>query len=440
MRLSKSLYARMALILLIGLAVSQGVSFWLQTQERTDVVQQARGQTFSEQVASVVQLLEATTAAQRQQHVAAMARSGLRAEFVANEAIYPNPPRGSMPTVLAQRLGGSREVRTRGNGPVGGGASVGAPRSVDVQLADGQWVRLTEQATKDADTPALSLALLVQLGLTLLLVAGVTLLAVRQATQPLSELARAADRLGQDLDAAPLPETGSSEMRQAAAAFNTMQTRIRALVAERERALAAVSHDLRTPLTRMRLRCELIDDDSLRAQLGGDIDAMSTLIDSTLAYLRGHQTQEVVRPLDLNALLASLIDDAAVQGRNVTLQGIANDFYPGRLSGLRRALQNLIDNAFKYGAHNVTLTVQDDPQWLRLGVQDDGPGIAPDELHRVTEPYYRCDAARSQADGSVGLGLTIVRDVARLHGGTLALANLPNGGLRATLSLPRRSV
>lgn len=437
MRLSKSLYARIALILLVGLAVSQGVSFWLQNQERTDVVQQARGQNFSEQIASAVQLLEASTAAQREQSVAALERSSLRAEFLNSDAVHANSPRGSLPAVLAQRLGSAREVRVKGNGPVGGSASGAMSRSVDVQLADGQWVRLTEQAAKAAATPALSAALLAQLGLTLALVAGVTLLAVRQATQPLAQLARAADRLGHDLDAVPLPETGSSEMQQAATAFNTMQTRIRALVEERERALAAVSHDLRTPLTRMRLRCELIDDD-MREQLGSDIDAMATLIDSTLAYLRGHQSQEAVRPLDLNALLASLIDDARVQGRSVTLQGIANVFYPGRLSGLRRALQNLIDNAFKHGARNVTLTVHDDPQWLRLGVQDDGPGIAPQELARVTEPYYRCDPARSQADGSVGLGLAIVSDVARLHGGTLELANVPGGGLRATLCLPRR--
>jgi len=440
MRLSKSLYARIALILLLGLAVSQGVSFLLQNQERTDVVQQARGQNFSEQIASAVQLLEASTPTQRQQSLAALTRSGLRAEFLSTDAVHPNPPRGSLPAILAQRLGGAREVRVKGNGPVGASVPGAMARSVDVQLADGQWVRLTEQAAKAAATPALSTALLAQLGLTLALVAGVTLLAVRQTTQPLSQLALAADWLGHDLDAAPLSETGSSEMQQAAKAFNTMQTRIRALVEERERALAAVSHDLRTPLTRMRLRCELIEDDNLREQLGSDIDAMAALIDSTLAYLRGQQSQEAVRPLDLNALLACLIDDARVQGRTVTLQGIASNFYPGRLSGLRRALQNLIDNAFKHGACNVTLTVQDDHQWLRLGVQDDGPGIVPQELTRVTEPYYRCDQARSQADGSVGLGLAIVSDVARLHGGTLELANLPGGGLGATLCLPRRMV
>ena len=146
MRLSKSLYARIALILLLGLAVSQGVSFLLQNQERTDVVQQARGQNFSEQIASAVQLLEASTPTQRQQSLAALTRSGLRAEFLSTDAVHPNPPRGSLPAILAQRLGGAREVRVKGNGPVGASVPGAMARSVDVQLADGQWVRLTEQA------------------------------------------------------------------------------------------------------------------------------------------------------------------------------------------------------------------------------------------------------------------------------------------------------
>ncbi len=439
MRLSKSLYARIALILLIGLLVSQGISFWLQLQERTTLVQQARGQSFSEQIASAVQLLEATTAAQRQASVTTLARGGLRAEFLTTDAVHPNAPRGSLPAMLAQRRCSERAVRVKGNRPVGGSTPGAMARSIDVQLANGQWVRLTEQLTQMTALPDWSAVLLAQLGLTVVLVAGVTLLAVRQATQPLTQLARAATRLGQDLDARALPESGSSEMQQAASAFNTMQTRIRALVQERERALAAVSHDLRTPLTRMRLRCELIADEQLRTQLGHDIDAMAALIDSTLDYLRNRQNQEPVRALDINALLASLSDDAQVQGRTVTLQGSTDHFYPGRLSGLRRALQNLINNAFQHGASQVTLEVQDEAQMLQLSVLDDGPGIAPEELGKVTEPYYRCDKARSTASGSVGLGLAIVNDVARQHGGTLTLTNQAGGGLRATLCLPHKS-
>jgi len=305
-----------------------------------------------------------------------------------------------------------------------------------VRLQSGQWIRLTEQSPA-VTVSGLPTALWLQLGVVLLVVAGVSVLAVHLATLPLKRLATAAEALGRDLDAAPLPVAGSAEMRHAAQAFNTMQSHIRSLVQERERALAAVSHDLRTPLTRLRLRCELVDDDALRAQLDKDISAMASLIDSTLGYLRERSSQEPVRPLDLNALLESLADDARVQGRPVSVQGFIHDSYPGRLSSLRRALQNLIDNAFKYGATEVTLEALDNATSVRLNVLDNGPGIAPQELDKVSQPYYRPDPARSRADGSVGLGLAIVSDVARQHGGRLELSNQANGGLCASLVLAR---
>lgn len=443
MRLGLSLYARIALILLSGLIIAQGVSFLLQNQERTEVVQQARGRNFIDQIIYAVQLLEATAPDQQSQAVAALARAGMQVDVISEQALYSHQPHGGFPDMLAQRLGSARALRSKGAGGAGrmlgsGMGSAGA-RSLDVQLLNGQWVRLTERSPQAA-APNLSTTLLLQLGLTLLLVAGVTLLAVRYATRPLEQMAQAADRLGQNLDAPALPEDGSPETRRAAHAFNTMQQRIRALIQERERALAAVSHDLRTPLTRLRLRCEWVDDETLREQLDKDIAAMASLIDSTLGYLRERTTQEPVRPLDLNALLESLCDDARVQGRAVSLQGHVKDFYPGRLSGLRRALQNLIDNAFKYGASSVTLGVQDDAATVRLCVLDNGPGIDPQELDKVAQAYYRPDPARTRADGSVGLGLAIVTDVARTHGGTLELHNRPEGGLSACLCLPRTKV
>ena len=275
--------------------------------------------------------------------------------------------------------------------------------------------------------------------LSLAIVVAVVMLVVRQATRPLQQLAQAADNLGQNLDAPPLVEAGSTEVRTAAQAFNRMRAKLRRLIDERSRALAAVSHDLRTPLTRLRLRSELIDDERLRDQMAADIDAMAQMIDATLDYLRGLRENEPVRPSDINALLASLAEDFAVLGRPITVEGLANDSYNGRLSALRRAIQNLMDNAFKYG-RNPRIIVSDDETDLRISVEDEGPGIPPEALDRVTEPFYRPDAARASDTGGVGLGLSIVRDVALLHGGELALANRPQGGLSAALRLPRNFV
>jgi signal transduction histidine kinase len=252
----------------------------------------------------------------------------------------------------------------------------------------------------------------------------------------LQNLSRAADTLGSNLDAAPLPEAGPIEIRQAAQAFNRMQGRIKRLVDERSRALAAVSHDLRTPLTRLRLRTELVDDPKLRDQMAADLESMTAMIDATLNYLRGLQDSEPARLIDINALLHSLAEDATVLGKEIRVEGQAKTAFNGHLSGLRRALQNLIDNAITYG-QCANIRVDDGTDALRLIVEDDGPGIPPADLTRVTEPYYRPDGSRSSETGGVGLGLSIVKDVALIHGGELVLANRPQGGLSATLILPR---
>ena len=460
-----SLYARMALLLLAGLAAAQFVSFWLFSGERSTAVAQARSQQFVERLADLVQRLEDQTPLQRHVTLAALQRGELNAQLIAPENVAPNPPRGQLQANLAARLGSPREIRVVGGqggggmnmgmGPGGGrgrGAEMGAPgrldtpqngapsarppiqRSVDVRLQDGQWLRVSLQ--RESEPPAPPREFYLHLVLAIGIVAAAVVFAVRQATRPLHELARAAEHFGRDLDAPPLPERGAHETRQAAQAFNRMQARIKRLVDERARALAAVSHDLRTPLTRLRLRTELVDDERLREQMAADLDAMAAMLDASLDYLRGLQDSEPARPIDVNALLQTLVEDNAVQGRELGLAGEADKPYPGLLAALQRAVQNLIDNAFKYG-RDVRLTVSDSDETLRLTVEDNGPGVPPAELERLGTPYYRPDAARRSATGGVGLGLSIARDVAALHGGTLELANRPGGGFSATLRLPR---
>jgi signal transduction histidine kinase len=438
-----SLFARMALILLAGLLAAQLASLWLQWGERATVVSQARGQNFAERMVEAIRVLEADQPSRRSASLSALQSGDLRVTLIRDDQVSPNPPRGQIQASISARLGSEREIRSVGGG---GGMQHGGPggmsprgnptRSFDVRLRDGQWLRIS--AVQEADTPALPNDLIAQLLITLIMVTAVVMIAVRQVTRPLQQLAAAADTLGNDLDAPPLTENGPTETRRAAQAFNRMQARIKRLVDERARALAAVSHDLRTPLTRLRLRAELVTDDRLRDQMGADLDSMAAMIDATLDYLRGLQDSEALRPIDMNALLQSLAEDAAVLGKTISVEGLAQAPYCGRLSGLRRALQNLIDNAIKYG-HGAQLRIEDAADALRLVVEDEGPGIAPAELTRVTEPYYRPDASRSRETGGVGLGLSIVSDIALMHGGQLLLANRPQGGLSATLILPRKA-
>ena len=302
------------------------------------------------------------------------------------------------------------------------------------------WLHMGERAMMMAQSQgqfsALPSRFATHLLITLAAVIAVSLVAVRLVTRPLQHLAEAADAFGRDLESPPLAETGPTETRRAAEAFNRMQARLRRLIAERGRALAAVSHDLRTPLTRMRLRAELVEDEVLRAQINADIDDMQAMVESTLDYLRGLRENEALQSIDMEALLQSLVADEQALGRPVTLTGSVVAPYVGRLSTLKRALANLIDNAVKYG-QSAHIFIEDGATELRLSVEDRGPGIPEAELVRVVEPYVRLEASRSRETGGVGLGLTIARDGAVLHGGKLLLENHPQGGLVATLTLPR---
>jgi signal transduction histidine kinase len=302
------------------------------------------------------------------------------------------------------------------------------------------WLHIEERALLiqhgQAHLAGLPSGFWLHLALTFITVIAVSLIAVRLVTRPIKQLAEAADAFGHDLDAPPLAETGPTETRRAAEAFNGMQARLKRLIAERSRALAAVSHDLRTPLTRLRLRAELVDDETLRAQINADIDDMQAMVEATLDYLRGLGDSEAVQSIDIEALLHSLVADEQALGRAVDFVGGKVKPYPGRVSALKRALANLIDNAVKYG-HAAHLTVVDAPNALRIVVADDGPGIPEADFDRVVEPYVRLETSRSRATGGVGLGLAVARDAAKLHGGELKLENRAEGGLRATLLLPR---
>lgn len=266
----------------------------------------------------------------------------------------------------------------------------------------------------------------------------VAVVAVRWATRPLEELARAAKAFASDINAPSLEESGPLEVRRAAEAFNFMQQRLRQLVVERGRALAAVSHDLRTPLTRMRLRAELIDDPTLQGKFNADIDSMQSMVNSILSYLRGLEDDEPAQAINMSALISSVVEDQCALGRNVTFieEGSAPAPYVGRLSLLTRAVTNLIDNAVIHGGA-VVVRIEDAPERLAILIEDDGPGIPEDQLDRATEPFVRLDASRPLASGGVGLGLAIARDAAAYHGGRLTLQNRDRGGLRANLELPR---
>jgi len=257
----------------------------------------------------------------------------------------------------------------------------------------------------------------------------------RSITRPLSELARAADSVGRDLRQPKITEQGAREIRNAARAFNTMQDRMQRYLDSRSRVLAAMSHDLKTPLTRLRLQVEMLDDSAAQVKLGRQLDEMESMVHGALALFRGLDDNEAFMPIDIDEMLSTLQSEFAEMSAPVTLQGQANRSILGKPQALRRCLTNLIANAVKFGSQaNVSV---EDGAALVIRVRDDGPGIPEEELERVFEPFYRLESSRNRDTGGSGLGLSIARDVIQAHGGSLVLRNLPVRGLEAIVTLPR---
>lgn len=265
-------------------------------------------------------------------------------------------------------------------------------------------------------------------------IAVVAILLVRTLVAPLRSLARAADAIGRGRDIV-VPEAGPDEVRQVARKFNAMQARIHGLIADRTQALAAVSHDLRTPITRLRLRAGFIADAETQTAIDADLDEMEAMIDATLAYLRGDTEPEAPRLTDLASMLMTLVDAATDAGQSASYDGPHHAFAVVRGLAVKRAFANLLDNALTYGGA-VHVALWDTGAAVTVRMDDDGPGIPESELERVFEPFHRLDTSRNRRTGGVGLGLAIVRQAIAREGGSVRLANRLEGGLRAEVIMP----
>ncbi len=466
--LPRSLFGRLVLILLGGLVFAQLATAYINLSERDQLLYRAGGMRLAQQMSDIVKLLDTLPAAERRKVVAVfnappLAVSLDRPRIAADKASAEADFQQSMfSTVLRYALGEDAEVNVvrlegapesfrpgprggppdmpmmqgrgwgRGMGP--GYAPGGTFFTVQIALHDGTWVTFDSQLSPQATAMPLRLALtlLVLLGTVIVL----SLVAVRWVTGPLAALATAAEKLGEDINRPPLPETGPIEAQRAARAFNVMQQRLSRFIADRTRVLTAMSHDLKTPITRLRLRTEMLEDEALRAKFAKDLEEMEAMVAQTLDFMRDASAQEAVQRVDAMALLESLQTDYQDTGNRVEIEGSVARPYTGRPLALRRCLSNLVDNAIRYGG-GATIKVDDAADRLTIRILDDGPGIPEQELEQAFEPFFRGEASRSRETGGTGLGLGIARNIARAHGGDLTLRNRPEGGLEATLTLAR---
>lgn len=446
-----SMTGRIFLILLLGILASIALTFWLAFGERQRAIGQYRDFHVLERTEQLVLALDALPAAKRAAFLATAKRIGLQVES-APDGVPDNALRSAFAAALAQRLGPDYPVMSmpasRTDCPqlherthIG----MAPPRRAGcevtrIRLRDGTLLRLTVLPPR-GPMPPLHGDFLTYLASFIISIGVLAYLVARMTLRPLKQLAQAADDLGRDINHPPLLQQGSSEIRQATGAFNAMQARIRQHFGQRTQMLAAITHDLQTPLTRLRLRLEKVADAELRDKLIDDLSAMQAMVREGLELARSMDSSEAMRRLDLDSLLDSVCTDAADAGQNVTLQGQTGLTVMARPATLRRCLVNLIDNAVKYG-QRAQVTVErgaDHGASACIRIRDAGPGIAADQLDKVFEPFYRIDTSRSRDTGGTGLGLTIARNIAEQHGGSLTLANHPQGGLVATLILPCKS-
>lgn len=441
----RSLAARTALVLIVGLVVVQTLGLGIHTLDRNDLVRVAALRVFSYRVMSVYRDLVEVPVAQQDSRLKNIPLPPSFSARLADQVdpffnnLLPAPP--SIRHAILLNMDGfpiPPELRPE---HVRFGADPATSRGyIALELPNNRWLVLSSHLPRpDSFQGAEFLFAFI---LMTALAAAMTIWAVRRLTAPVRTLAAAAEALGRDVNAPPLPENGPSETAAAAKAFNTMAARIRRFVDDRTLLLTAIGHDLRTPITRMRLRAEFMEDDEQRGKMLRDLDEMEAMVSATIAFGRIASPNEPVSPIDLAELLRTVLDEASDAAPEISdrlcYEGPDHLTARVRPQAFKRALTNIIGNAVKYGGSAYVKLVPTQPaaRQIKIEVLDDGPGIPPEHMERVMQPFQRLETSRNRETGGVGLGLPIARDITRAHGGDLTLANRPEGGARIILILP----
>ena len=438
----RSLAARTALLLLVGLFMVQGAGLTIHALDRVEL--QSFIQT-REMMGRGFLLWRNLVALPSERRATALADVELPAGLTATYDILP-AVRPDMPPVSEET---ARRFRLPLGPPPNFGPARFRPREVlaaglpgqgfllSLRFMDGGWLNL--RVEPPPPRPWHSETFLWAFIAMSCCAVALILWGVRRMIRPVSALAAAADALGRNVNAPPLPEDGPSETATAARAFNTMARRIRRFVDDRTQMLAAIGHDLRTPITRLRLRAEFMEDDDQRRKMLADLSEMEAMINATLAFARDDAAAEPSIAFDLAALCQTVLDEAADaapdQADQVSYDGPERLRAQGRPAALKRALANLVGNALAYGG-DARLRLVREPAGARISIEDHGLGIPEAELERAFQPFHRLESSRNRETGGSGLGLTIARNILRAHGGDVVLRNRPQGGLQAMVILP----
>ena len=438
----RSLAGRTALALVAMLVVVQAAGLTIHGMDRVELQRLADGRDLGTRIvalyrAMVAQPAEAWSGVVRDWESVSGLRYSLEPAFP-REELGPASP--EVQRLIRPYLGFNavpQALRPKSI-PIRGDYQPGEMLTIGLQMPDERW--LVVHVKPPGPRPWHSVRFLIAFAIMTVTAALLAWWAVRRLTAPVRVLGAAAERLGRDVNAPPLPEDGPTEVAAAAAAFNTMAGRIRRFVADRTFLLTAIGHDLRTPITRLKLRAEWMEDEEQRRKMLADLDELEAMVAATLAFGRDVAGSEPASRLDLPALLRTVLDDAADArpGSNARLgyEGPETLAILARPVALKRAVANLVANALAYGGAARVVLRPAQAGVVTVQVEDEGPGIPPPDLDRVFEPFQRLEGSRNRETGGTGLGLSITRNILRAHGGDVTLANRVGGGLRATITLP----
>lgn len=464
----KTLFSRLVLLLVSGLLIAEGVTALVLNNDRVEMIKRTAGLHSAQRIAGIVKVLDQMPPEQRMEIAKALDTQGMRidltpaswetnnkklsqenAVFLSALRFYldderpinfqyveENPQMAyTSPNHPGMGRGHDmRQIMQRHMAENGLFLPPEGRHLIQVLLNDGQWVSFGEQLPQKMS--AWPLRMVIALSMVLLILGLVALVAVKIIIKPLSHLAESARALGEDLQRPLLDVEGPEEVRDTLQAFNSMHQQIKQYVDERSRFLAAISHDLKTPLTRLRLRSGLFEDDEMRRKVEHDLSEMEDLIHSTLDFMRNEAPKELKQAVDINDLLETIQIDGESVGSTITLTGRADNYFYCHPVSMRRLINNLVENAIKYGGQ-ANIEVLDSPQQLKIKISDEGTGIPEHELKHILEPFYRVEDSRSKETGGSGLGLSIANSIAKAHKGSLTLKNRDKGGIEAEITLPR---
>ena len=459
--LPKSLTGQTILVLLMGLTISHLVSMVIYTGDRMEALSMAGGHHMAQRIANVSHLIADSPVEWRNRIVATLDEPSFQVSLSPKSMLIPRNEGDWRTSLIRNFIKKELKadfihkviVQLLDDTVVEQKFSIVSPVQwmqkhmnwmvhrvpkhqslrISIELNDGLWLNFSSAIPETVSFwSTTSILSLLSMGVAVILLSAWV---VRRLTTPIGRFAQAAERLGKDVNAPPLPESGPIELQQAARAFNGMQERLQRFIENRTRMLAAISHDLRTPITLLRLRAELIEDEQERDKTLATLDEMGTMISSTMEFTREEAKNEENHIVDVGALLESICDDMSDAGLPVELKTPGSFLLECRKISLKRAFSNLLDNAVKYGEKAV-VTINNEGDSLDITIEDNGLGIPENEMEKVFDPFYRLEPSRNPRTGGIGLGLSITQSVIHAHGGELSLSNRREGGLMVRVRLP----